>query len=133
MRKALKAWKMVVVFKYPLLLMGLIFLLSSVSMNNGARTPEYLIRFDPAFQNLLHIPVYGFLCYLFLDALDRISVRRVSAVIIALTASFAYGCVDEVHQAFVPGRYGDTLDIALNFSGSVAGALAYCGIYCKGE
>jgi len=36
-----------------------------------------------------------------------------------------WGYLDEVHQAFVPGRYSDAYDLVADFLGSIAGAAIY--------
>jgi VanZ family protein len=36
-----------------------------------------------------------------------------------------WGYLDEVHQAFVPGRFSDSLDLLADFLGSIAGGAIY--------
>lgn len=48
---------------------------------------------------------------------------RVALCTIVLTAT--YGYLDEVHQAFVPGRTSDAYDLLADLLGSIAGAAAY--------
>ena len=41
----------------------------------------------------------------------------------ALLGGFLYACTDEIHQAFVPGRNADLLDILIDTSGVIAGTV----------
>jgi len=43
----------------------------------------------------------------------------------AIGLSTIWGYLDEVHQAFVPGRFSDSLDLLADFFGSIAGAAIY--------
>ncbi len=77
----------------------------------------------PALQNLLHIPVYGVLAWLWRWALEAWTTRALGIIAGLLTAG--YGIVDELHQALVPGRYGSLSDMSLNLIGAAIGVWAY--------
>lgn len=44
---------------------------------------------------------------------------------LALIATFAWGVLDELHQAFVPGRSADPIDLVADAVGTVCGVLAF--------
>jgi len=51
---------------WPILLMALIFVESSIPMDGGPDNIAFLTNLDPRIQNLLHIPLYGTLTFLWL-------------------------------------------------------------------
>ena len=109
----------------PLMLMGLIFISSSIPMDKNANVPEFIISLDPTLQNLLHIPVFGLLAFLWLKSFTKHSILTPTKVIITLIITILFGCLDEFHQTFVPGRYGSLIDILLNFVGIFMGILFF--------
>lgn len=113
----------------PLILMGFIFIMSSIPMDGGDDNIAFLTDLDPGLQNFLHIPLYGLLAFLWMPFFaDKGSRPFIRAVIFSLAVTIGYGCLDEIHQIFVPGRYGGLLDILLNSVGAAAGV----GIYHLG-
>jgi VanZ family protein len=75
---------------------------------------------------LVHLVVYGILGFLVARVLIAESRARVAFLIAALAVS-AYGALDEIHQAFIPGRFSDVHDW---FADSIGGAipLAYFSV-----
>jgi glycopeptide antibiotics resistance protein len=72
----------------------------------------------PAIQNLVHIPLFGVLAWLWYRLLSaRIKNDRLlfSATFLLATG---FGILDELHQLTVPGRYASLTDIALNTLGA---------------
>ena len=53
--------------------------------------------------------------------------RALSGALVAVLMTSAAGLLDEVHQAFVPGRQADTFDLLADALGAVLGALLYAG------
>jgi VanZ family protein len=51
--------------------------------------------------------------------------RGLRAVAIATLMTTALGLIDELHQAFVPGRASDALDLAADAIGALAGSILY--------
>ena len=78
----------------------------------------------PEFQQsdkVAHAAVYGILAALYLFAFAPIAPHRRGRVflwVIALTA--LYGATDELHQAYVPGRYCAFADWIANAAGGIA-------------
>jgi VanZ family protein len=116
------------VYKYapwPILLMVLIFIESSIPMDGGPDNIAFLTNLDPNVQNLLHIPLYGLLVYLWLRFFGASGKGIKQVVFYSLLITVLYGCLDEVHQSFVRGRYGGLLDICLNIVGAVLGSVVF--------
>lgn len=111
---------------WPLLYMAGIFWLSSISgqgrANNGLSP---LVWISPNFQNLLHLPLYGGLAWLWLWSLRDWVSNAVCRTRSALIVTMGYGLLDEWHQSFVPGRYSSLTDVSFNFIGAIMGVLAY--------
>jgi VanZ family protein len=55
--------------------------------------------------------------------------KRVPATLAAGVVCAAYGVADEVHQAYVPGRHADGMDVAADVAGAVAGALLHAALW----
>ncbi|MFN2358859.1 MAG: VanZ family protein [Desulfotignum sp.] len=110
---------------WPLGFMGCIFILSSIPMDGGPDNIAFLTDLNPGLQNLLHIPLYGILAFLWVRFFAKIGWPVGRAVVLTLVIAIGYGCLDEIHQSFVPGRYGGLLDILLNSFGAVLGAGMY--------
>lgn len=109
----------------PIFLMVLIFIESSIPMDGGPDNIEFLTSLDPKLQNLLHIPLYGTLCFLWIRFFCASKTPTFKKIIYSLMLTVGYGIIDEFHQSFVPGRYGGLLDIYLNMAGAVSGAAVY--------
>jgi hypothetical protein len=73
----------------------------------------------PALQNLLHVPLFGLLAWLWHRTLDRWHMHHGPAITAAFLLAAGYGVFDEWHQLHVPGRYASFTDITLNCAGVV--------------
>ena len=113
------------VMALPLGLMGVIFVLSSVPGQLDEQRLRFLTDIDPQLQNLMHIPLFGLLQVLWLRAFAKLGKYGWKSTVSCLAISLGYGCLDEFHQMFVPGRYASLLDITLNFTGIVLGTLMF--------
>ena len=75
----------------------------------------------------VHFVEYGTLSVLLTHALRRtFPARRAVAIgaAAALTTTL-WGAIDEIHQAFVPGRFSDSGDLVADACGAVAGSTLY--------
>lgn len=110
----------------PLGYMGGIHMLSSIPDDGAAETVgEQLLQWvTPAFQNLLHIPLFGGLAIAWYWALGPNLISRHAKLVLVFLITGAYSFLDEWHQLHVPGRFGSLTDIALNLTG-VGAALLY--------
>jgi VanZ family protein len=96
----------------PLLLMGVIFLLSAQpSLNSGLGLVDHIGR------KIVHFGEYGLLCFLWWRPLRTVTNRR-RAVLLALVIASAYAATDEFHQTFVEGRHGTPVDWLIDSAGA---------------
>lgn len=82
-----------------------------------------------------HFIEYGTLSVLLTHALRTTSPRR-SGPAIWLTAALitlVWGAIDEIHQAFVPGRSSDVFDLVADGCGAAVGSLLYLLLRHKRE
>jgi VanZ family protein len=100
----------------PLLMMGLIFLLSGQPSDNVDRA-----WWDVALRKLAHVTEYAVLTALWWRALRGLGVE--SALPAALAISVLYAGTDEFHQTFIDGRHGTPVDVAIDAIGMAIAAL----------
>ena len=97
----------------PLALMGLIFWSSAQS--GAGDFPEWA-------HVLAHFAEYAALASLWIWALHpRLGARALPA---GAAISFLYAVSDEIHQSYVPGRFSDPWDVAVDTLGIAAGVAA---------
>ena len=72
----------------------------------------------PAWQNLLHIPVFGGFAMSWWWALEHRLPQRRQRAYAALTVTLAYAAVDEFWQSTIPGRLGSVIDFCLDAAGA---------------
>jgi len=77
------------------------------------------------FQNLLHVPLYGVLGFLWMRAFFYNKAEYRAAVVLTLVISLLYAITDEFHQSFVPGRDASVADFLFDAIGAIGGALIY--------
>lgn len=102
-----------------------IFVLSSIPGKGGGKAVRFIADLDPQLQNLLHIPLFALLQYLWLRALAAQGARGVGLFAGSLLITLGYGVFDEFHQSFVPGRYASLTDLLLNLTGALVGVLVF--------
>jgi VanZ family protein len=96
----------------PFALMGVIFFLSA---QPDLSTDLGLL--DTVGRKLVHAGEYALLSLLWWRALRTVATERV-ALLAALLISVAYAVSDEVHQTFVPTRWGSPVDVAIDAVGA---------------
>lgn len=74
-----------------------------------------------------HVAEYGMLAVLNAHAIRRSWLRfgLLRVLFFAVLLTFAWGYLDEVHQAFVPGRNSDAADLLADTIGACAGAICF--------
>jgi VanZ family protein len=103
-----------------ILWMGAIFVLSAIP---SITTPFDEPAYDFTFKKFAHVTVYGILTALLFGAL-RIHIKhQVYALLTAILVSVLYGCSDEWHQTFVPGRKGTLRDVAIDGVGAIVASV----------
>jgi VanZ family protein len=99
-----------------------LFLLTLTSWPSPPEVP--VVSQIPDFDKLVHFTLYGvqgFLLYFAITWPDRrFSWLRV-ATIAAIVA--VWGMLDEVHQAFIPGRFMEGADVMGDLAGGTVGAI----------
>jgi VanZ family protein len=100
--------------------MALIWVLSSMRLEG---LPVHRV---PLKDKGVHFVEFGVLGFFAAHAVRHTWGHRPVGRLIATAAliAFGWGVLDELHQAFVPGRNGDVRDIIADALGSVAGAVA---------
>ena len=105
----------------PLSYMLLIFILSSIPEDNEQLIGKILAQIEPEIQNLLHIPLFGFLFVLWFAAFANFNIKTNHNLLLTAAISITYGIFDECHQYFVPGRVLSLFDLLLNVTGVALG------------
>jgi uncharacterized membrane protein len=109
----------------PALCMAGIWLLSSISLGS---VPAMGL---PLYDKIVHSIAYGFLAFLIARAIVRITSPR-AAAIAALVIVVAWGGLDEIHQAHVPGRSADALDFIADTIGALIGLIVHLRLSAAG-
>lgn len=115
----------IIIFLPPIFLMGMIFLASSIPAHDDSENMNIMMLINPTFQNILHVPLFGALSFLWINSLTKQGFAIGASIIIAVIIVFAYGCIDEFHQYFVPGRFCSVIDMFFNYIGALSGILFF--------
>jgi hypothetical protein len=92
----------------------------------GSSRPSVPLPGVPGIDLAAHAAEYLVLCVLLARPLWRRLPRASGSVVwpLAILLCLLYAVTDEAHQAFVPGRYCDPLDVAADVTGACLGAIA---------
>jgi len=101
----------------PVLLMGVIFLLSAQPSLDSGLGPIDLIG-----RKLVHFAEYALLCFLWWRAFATLT-DPARAALAALLVASGYAATDEFHQLFVEERTGALLDWAIDSAGAAVVAM----------
>jgi len=80
---------------------------------------------------IYHVCAFFFLAAFLLISLVKGKHKRFS--LLAVLLAVLYGVSDEIHQLFVPGRYGSVLDIGYDSVGIVFAFMVYTIVLLKRE
>ncbi len=99
---------------------GLIFTLSSYSLNLPPSTPHFTDKF-------VHMAEYGVFGLLLARSYFNATAKfyKKYFIIWALFTGMLCGVLDEYYQSFVPGRFFEYLDMASDAVGILAGSLIF--------
>lgn len=97
----------------------LIFILSSIQT---LRTPDLGIQVQDKFYHACEFAVFGFLLRRSASAISfsASALWKISALV-----GILYAALDEIHQAFVPGREADWGDLAADVIGIILGIVIF--------
>ena len=119
-----------------LLYMSAIFALSSVPGDPDPTAAGVYLVFawlPPHLQNLLHIPLFSGLAWLWCRTLEGRKWSGAKVAWLAFLLSLFYGMADELHQSFVPGRTANMADMLLNGVGAILGVIVYLRFQGRGR
>lgn len=111
---AMYAWTWIKRWGPALIMMGLIFLASSIPSDHMPR----MGHFDLSVKKAGHLIGYALLGINLIRAQTRYTPKTFW---IALLICGLYALSDEFHQSFVPGRHAALLDVVVDLAGSLAG------------
>ena len=97
--------------------MGFIYYFSSLSNPIEQVIPDKVLIYFDFERFVYHIIEYGILSFLFYRAL-KINVKNPQTL--AILFSIIYAITDEIHQFYVPGRFSNVFDVAVNSFGAIA-------------
>jgi len=103
--------------------MALLFAASSVPDKAGVET--VLSGLSSVTQNLLHIPAFGGLTFLWIKVLHEFRICPAYKIPMAAGIALCYGTGLELYQASVPGRFSSVMDLGLNLFGILSSLLVY--------
>jgi VanZ family protein len=104
--------------------MGVIFTLSAIPSLSSPFEPLY----DVVLRKLAHMAEYAILTALLLWALRLHLTSRTHGLLMAAVIALLYGCSDEWHQTFVPGREGSLRDVGVDALGVIGVSLWFARI-----
>lgn len=112
--------RLVVAWAPALLYMGVIWLVSSME------APSFPVSLFPLRDKGVHATEYAVLAFLLAHATLLTFVRhpRWRVALTAVVLTVLWGLLDELHQAFVPGRSSDVPDLVADTVGALAGTSA---------
>lgn len=79
----------------------------------------------PSMQNLLHVPAFAILAWLWFRALEPLVIPLSIMLAVGLGLTLGYALVDEWRQAFVPGRYPSATDLVADGIGALVSTWFY--------
>ncbi len=87
--------------------------------------PELALSIEGYVREAAHFIEYAILFVLVYAALKAFTDSKRIAVYAGLVICFLYGCSDEIHQLFVPGRTCQLVDIVIDTAGAAAAAVVH--------
>jgi VanZ family protein len=120
-RRVVLAWAPAAIY------MAVIWIVSSME------APAFPVNLFPLRDKGVHATEYAVLAFLVAHAcvrtFDAKPLLRVAFVAVLLTC--LWGLLDELHQAFVPGRSSDLLDLAADTIGALVGTSVRVGVMLR--
>ncbi len=115
-----QARRLILAWAPALLYMAVIWTVSSMER------PTFPVSLFPFRDKGVHTTEFAVLAFLLAHACIRTFERhpRVRVALAAMLLTFLWGVLDEMHQAFVPGRSADVLDLCADALGTFVGVNA---------
>lgn len=113
---------------YPLIWMVVVFVLSSVPGGPPVRGDwlrELIAWIPPAYRDLLHLPAYAMLAFLWCLALRIWPMSGWLRLALGFVIAVGFGVVVEWHQIGIPGRVASVSDALLNATGALVAVALY--------
>jgi VanZ family protein len=98
---------------------------SMIPMDRHIKGLEFVIDLKPTVQNLLHIPMFAILSFLFLLILAAFKIENRKRNTIVLLASGFFGLINEIIQVYIPNHYNKMTDILLNITNAILNIVAF--------
>jgi VanZ family protein len=105
--------------------MVLIFGLSSIPDYGKQASFNLLYWVSPNLQNLLHIPAFGLLAFLWMRVFEKKGASFWKAGLWTVLISVSYGFLNELYQLLIPGRYASAGDFVFDVIGVLSGVMVY--------
>ena len=105
---------------------GLIYKVTSYITGNKVSNKEKITlsnKYSKFVRKMAHFSVYLILGVLVVSFISEFNIKR--RYLLAVILCIFYALTDELHQYFVPGRSCELLDVLLDSTSSLLGALAY--------
>ncbi len=120
----------------PVLYMGLVLMGASIpAADNGLEVERHFLHFlllPSLLQNLVHIPAYGLLAFLWRWSLNAY-MQAGTAVVLTLVLTIGFGGFQEFYQTMIPGRYGSLSDVLSNALGAALGIWVFSCLQKRGQ
>ena len=113
--------KQALIYRWPLVIYAI-----TIFVQSCFPSPEVLQQLDLSDKSL-HFGGYALLGALMVRMLKRELPGQSpwKIIVLAVVASTFYGVSDELHQALVPGRAADAMDVVADLAGSSLGAILF--------
>jgi VanZ family protein len=109
-------------FQRPVAILAPLAYLAAIFVQSSFELPPQPEALPDNIDKVLHLLEYGILGFLLQRGI-AVGLRKPEWTFwVAAAAGAIYGCTDELHQLFVPGRSASWGDVAADVVGSLAGA-----------
>ena len=82
---------------------------------------EFVMMIDPRLQNILHIPIFALLSFLWVKCFSDLKYSIKKGLLLSFIFGLTFGIINEFYQLLIPGRFFPLGDILFNLIGVIAG------------
>lgn len=101
------------------------------SFSKGTLSAEMLAFLHLFIRKVAHFTEYAMLGVATMYAIFDYFKRKYISIPISLIIAAIYATTDEIHQYFVPGRYGTPMDVLIDSCGAITGILIAYFVFIK--